>query len=109
MGGNYASHVFRIEAGGHRGRAHEIAEHHGELTALGAVVRLRLDLGGWLAPSALLPVGAAQTCDRLEQPLPVPQEHAELFEIRVGQVGQDFGVNTVLFERRLILVKPQAP
>ena len=70
-----------------------------------AVVRLRLDLGGWLALDRLSS-GALQSSDRLEQPFPVAHEHAELFKITVGQVRQDFGVNAVLLERSLILAKP---
>ena len=68
-------------------------------------MRLRLGLGSWLTRDRLA-TGAFQSSDRLEQPLAVPQEDAELFEISVGQVRQDFGVNPVLVERRFILAKP---
>jgi hypothetical protein len=85
IGGDNPAHIFRIEPRRHRGRTNEIAEHHSQLTAFGGVVRLRLDLGGWLTRGAL-PIDSAETGDRLKQPFPVAHEHAELFEISVGKI-----------------------
>lgn len=51
----------------------------------------------------------AATCDRLEQAVPVAKDDPESFggeKIRVGQVGQDYGVDAVVAERRFILAKP---
>ena len=58
IGSDTPAHVFRIEPRRDRGRTHEIAEHYGGLAALGRVVRLWLDLGGWLTRGEF-PVGAA--------------------------------------------------
>ena len=108
IGGDDLAHVLGIEPRGERRRADEIAEHHGQLAALGDVVGGRVDLGDWLTWRAL-PISAAQTCDRLEQPLSVAHEHAELFEIRVREVRQDFDVDFVFAERGFIPGETEVP
>ena len=106
IGRHDLAQVFRVHAGGERRRTDQVDEHDRDMAALGGVrhrTRSRR-LGGDRGAR-----GRAQICDRLEKPLPVSEEHAELFEIGVGQVRQDVGVNSVLAERGLVLAEPQAP
>ena len=49
-----------------------------------------------------------QTGDRLEQALAVPEEYAELFEVAVGQVRQDFRVDRVVAKCGLVLAESEA-
>ena len=45
--------------------------------------------------------------DRLEETLAVPERDAELLEIRVGQISQDFSIDRVLAEKGEVLAKPE--
>ena len=46
--------------------------------------------------------------DRLEQAFAVAHRHAEFFEVAVRQVGQNFGVDFVFAEQRLVLTETEA-
>ena len=50
----------------------------------------------------------AQIRDRLEQALAVPEWHAKLFEITVGQFRQDFRVDRVVAKCGLVLAETEA-
>jgi hypothetical protein len=45
IGPNDPAHVLGIETRGHRGRTHEIAKHHGQLSSLGGRLGCRTDRG----------------------------------------------------------------
>ncbi|HEY6732763.1 MAG TPA: hypothetical protein VI256_03060 [Roseiarcus sp.] len=82
-----------------RGRVDEIAEHHGQLTSIGGVLRLRrrrLDrcLTGKLA-------------DRAQHPQPVPECNTEVLEVLVGQFGQDVGVDRAFAKNGFVLTEAQ--
>ena len=87
------AHVLGIEPRRHRGRADEVAEHHGELAALGGV---RGCLRGHGDCRFRRSFRRTQTCDRLEQALAVPEGHAEFFEVAVRQLSQNLGVDVIL-------------
>jgi hypothetical protein len=83
------AHVLGIELRRQRRRADKIAKHYRELAAFpyiywGCRGRSACRLGFGLHP--------AQTCNRLEETLAVPQRNSKLTEIAIGQVGQN--VNT---------------
>ena len=93
IGADDPAHVLGIEPRRQRGRADEVAEHHGELAALGGVRRCWRGSGGCRLRRSFR---RAQTCDRLEQALAVPEGHADLFEVAVRQLAQNLGVDVVL-------------
>ena len=83
---NDLAHVLGIEPRRQRGRADEIAEHHGELAALGGV---RGRLKGHGGRRLHLSFRRTQTCDRLEKALAMPEGHAEFFEVAFRQFTQN--------------------
>ena len=46
--------------------------------------------------------------DRLEETLAVPQRHAKLIEVALGQIGQDLSIDFALAKRGLILTETEA-
>ena len=44
-----------------------------------------------------------ETGDRPQQPLAMPERHADLFEVGFDQVGQDVRVDLILAEQRFVL------
>ncbi len=105
VGADHAAQVFRIEPGRERGRSHQIAEHDRQLTALGGVGRRA---GSRRRGDIRISREGAETGDRPEQAFAMAEDDAELFEVGVGQVGQDFGVDAVVAERRFVLAEPEA-
>src|SRR5208337_2980782 len=49
-----------------------------------------------------------ETGDRPHQPLAVPQRHADLLEVGLGQVGQNVRVDLMLAEQRFVLSEADA-
>ena len=87
------------------GRAHQIEEHHGQLTALGFARNRRRR--GWL--SCLCPVlrrPGVQRRYRLEQPLAVAEVEPELLQIGIGEFAQDVAGDAVLCERLRMVSEP---
>src|SRR5206468_2264093 len=87
IGIGYGAHVLRIEPGRQGSRAHQIADHHGEVAALGSR-HARLPAWRILADCAR----GARTVrfgerrpDGLDEPLPVAQGYPELLEIVLRQ------------------------
>ena len=97
--------ILGVEFRGDAGRADEIAEHHGEVAAL----------GGFYGRRGRLRVGRdegrrrGRVRDGFQEPSSMPEQNAELFEIGVAEVGQDIGIDAVVAERRLVLPEPEAP
>ncbi|MGA7489125.1 MAG: hypothetical protein WBW74_19555 [Xanthobacteraceae bacterium] len=102
IGADDPSHVLRIEPLRHRSRAHEVAEHHGELPPLG-IIRVRTR-----GRSAWHGRRRAESRYRPEQALAVPEWNAEFFEVDLCQFGQDIRVDRAIVESAFILAKPQA-
>ncbi|HKN29674.1 MAG TPA: hypothetical protein VJY34_18020 [Roseiarcus sp.] len=95
IGGDDPAHVLGIEPGRYRGRADEIAEHHGQLPALGGVLRRRLRLGGRWVRDRL--VGVKLT-NRTQQFSAIAEDDAEFLQVLVGKLGKDGEVNAILGE-----------
>ena len=93
VGPDDLAHILGIKARRHGGRADEIAEHNGELAALGDV-RRRWRGSGVCRLSRCF--RRPQTYDSLEQTLAVAHGHAELFEVAVRQVRQHRVVDFVV-------------
>jgi len=98
--------ILGIEPGRYRGRAHQVAEHHCQLTALGGVWRPWRRRG---ACRLRWTDHRTETCDRFQQALAVAQGDTKLTEVAVCQVGQNFGVDFVFQEHRLIFAQAEAP
>ena len=85
---NDFAQVLRVHAGGEGRRADKVREHHCDLAAFGGVLGFRLghDLRG----------GRSSACKlgnrRLHFP-PVTQRNAKLFEVLIGQVTEDRGID----------------
>jgi hypothetical protein len=83
IGLHHGAHLLRIESRRQRSRAHQIADHHSEVTALGsgrrAVAALRIfpNLAGGERSGRV----SAQRPDRLDEALSVAQRYPKLFEI----------------------------
>ena len=97
-------HLFGIEARGKRRRADEIAEHHGQLPALG--------FGGSTCPLGRLirrvglPV-VVQRGERLEQLLAVTEKHPQLLEVGLAEFRQNLRIDGVGAEHRLVLFETE--
>jgi hypothetical protein len=95
-----------IEAPGEFGRAHEIAEHHGQLTALGLGQR------GYLAQCRRpwdIGQDGTERGDGAEQSAAVADRcHAERLQILARQPAQNLLVNVVVAERGQISFEPEA-
>ena len=103
IGADDVAQVFRIETGRQAGRTDQVAEHHGELTALGGrrfcrhieLLRLRL----------------AQFTDRAKQLAAIAQDDAEFLQILIGKVSENGKINSILGEARGVLrhAQPSEP
>ena len=97
--------VLGIELRREARRAHEVAKHDRDRTALGDVSRRCRRRGDrWLRRS----LRRAEICNRLEQALAVTEWYANLFEVAVRQFGQNFSVDFVFAEQRLVLAETEA-
>jgi hypothetical protein len=88
IGRNDVVEDFTVHAGRERGRADQIREHHRHLTAFGGVWGPRFGL--WRCR-----YGPRQFPDRPQHLQPVPKRDSKLFEVLIGQVGEERQINTV--------------
>ena len=88
------AHVLRIEPRRHRGRTDEVAEHHGQLTALGGV-GLRRGLGGWPILDRL---DRDELPDRAQHFPAVAEDDAEFLQVLVGKLGKHRDIDAILGE-----------
>jgi hypothetical protein len=104
IGIHHSTHVLGIESGREGSGAHQIADHHGDVTALGS--------GRPGLPALHLPPNCPRDertgragghrPDRLNEALPVAQRYPELLEIALCQLRQHIAADRVLDECRLI-------
>jgi len=94
------THVFRIELRRQCGRIDEIAEHHRQLTPIGRVLRLRLF-------RRLDRCFAGKLADRAQQLQPVPERNTQVFEVLIGQLRQNVGVNLAFTKDGFVLTQAQ--
>ena len=97
--------VLGIELRREARRADEVAKHHRDRTALGDISRRCRRRGDrWLRRSLC----RAEICNRLEQALAVTEWYANLFEVAVRQFRQNFSVDFIFAEQRLVLAETEA-
>ena len=84
--------VSRIELFGQRRRAHQVAEHHGDLAPLGLARRWRGHR-----------VEGIERGDRFEQLLAMAKTKPERLQVRLGECAQNLGVDVVLLEQLGVL------
>jgi hypothetical protein len=89
------AHVLRIEPRRHRGRTDEVAEHDGQLAALG-LVPLQHGLGGLRLRCGGLARG--QLPDRSQHFPAIAEEDAEFLQVPVGKLGKHREIDAVLGE-----------
>ena len=94
--------VLGVEFRGDAGRADEVAEHHGQVAALGGVLleRGRRKLAGRDGRRR------AEIRDGLQQALAMPQQNSELFQVANVEIGQSFGIDAIVTKDRLVLAEP---
>src|SRR6516225_7114607 len=90
IGSNDASQVLGVEHSRQRRRPNEVAEHHSQLTTLGANLHDRCGRRGWLSHG-----GDGKLPDRPQNFQSVPESDAELFEMLIGEVGKDGEIYSV--------------
>ena len=108
--------ILGIEPGRKRGRADHVAEHHGQLPALGVVAgprrlgarRRREGDVGWGAKPAARRRRLLQGRDRAHQALAIAERDPELDQIRLGQVGQDVEADVAAREGIGVSAKAEA-
>jgi len=93
IGIDHGAHVLRIEAGRQGGRAHQIADHHGEVTAFGLVTQSRF--GRCFSRCRSDPI---ELRDRAQNPAAMPKQNAEILEVLFRQIADDREVNAVVGE-----------
>ena len=99
--------VLGIETRRQRRRADEINEHDGQLSTLGDGLRgagLNCDLIGARVGMACR---RPQLHYRFEESLAMTEQHTELLEVGIGQLGQDFRVDRVVAKCLLVLLEPE--
>jgi hypothetical protein len=99
VSGEKRAQVLRVEGGGQRGGADEVAEHDSEVATLGVAG----EVGDRPAGNP-----GAEGGDGVEELLPGAEGQAEILEIGVGEPGQDGPVDLVLGEEGLILRQAEA-
>ena len=87
------AHVLRIELCRQRGRIDEIAEHHGHMTPFGCVLRFRLH--------------GRDFADRAQYLQPVSERNTEVFEVLIGQLGQNVGLDLVFTKYGFVLTEAE--
>ncbi len=93
IGIDHGAHVLRIEADRQGGRAHQIADHHGEVTAFGLVTQSRF--GRCFSRCTSDPI---ELRDRAQNPAAMPEQNAEILEVLLRQIADDREVNGVIGE-----------
>jgi hypothetical protein len=98
IGIDHGAHILGIESDRQRRRAHQIADHHREMTALGSVLRRRFNrIFGWCKS------GPLKFRDRAQNFTAMPQQDAKVFEVLLRQIADDREINGVLGEALRIL------
>ena len=93
VGVDHSAHVLWIESGRQGSRAHQIADHHGEVTALGFVTRHRF--GRCFNRCRSDPI---KLRDRAQNLAAMPKQNAEILEVLLRQIADDREVNAVVGE-----------
>jgi hypothetical protein len=106
---SHLAQLFGIEPRRQRRRTDQVAEHHRQLPALGRRLRLPLSAGWRCRGRRNVILGGAQRPNGSDQPFAVPHRHPKLFEVGVGQLGQDLMVDVVLAEYRCVLFEAELP
>jgi hypothetical protein len=91
------AHVLGVEPRRQLSRTDQIAEHHRQLPPF--------SMGSQGSGSGAL-AGPASCVNRLEQALAVAEVEPELFQIGVGEFGQDVAGNTILCEHLRMVSEP---
>jgi hypothetical protein len=104
VGAQDLAHLLGVEAGGERGRADHVDEHHRELAALGLRAARPVRGGArrrrWRGPRVGRP---GQGGDRGQEPLAVAERgDPELAQVVLGQGRQQVRVDVVVAERLLV-------
>src|SRR5262249_27992000 len=97
------AHVFRIKVCRQRTRADQIAKHHGQLPSLGT---LPSQFDRKLRRVAACPL---QFGDRTQHLPAVPQQHTELLEIALSQIGKNGQIDRILGEALRVLSETKRP
>ena len=109
--------VLRIHSRREARRADEIAEHDRDRPPLGEVGPFlprgagegnRPKAGGGGRRGGRRRLVRGESGDRPHQPLAMPERHADLLEVGLGQVGQDVRVDLMLAEQRFVLSEADA-
>jgi hypothetical protein len=107
IGADHLAHILRVEPRRQGGRAREVAEHNGQLTAFGGVLR-RGAFKACKAWGTRCSLGIAEICNRLEDSLAGSERQAKLFEVGLGQIRQNIGLDFTVAKRAFILAEPEA-
>ena len=113
IGADQIAPVLGVEPRRETGRADEIAEHHRDRPPLGVGARRlaetgRARLGGRRRRGVWGEGRPGEAGDGAHQPLAMPERHADLLEVGLGQVDEDVGVDLVLAEQRFVLSEADA-
>ena len=95
--------ILGVKLRSHACRPDEVTEHHGDRTTLGDAPRRRRRRGA----RRLGGFGGPKRGDRLEETLAVPQWHAQLIEVALCQIRQDFGIDFAIAKCGLILTETE--
>jgi hypothetical protein len=92
---DYRTQIFGIELCGERSRADEVREHDSQLATLGVVSP------GWFDHRGRRTcrhgnTGTAKITDRAQHFQPVAERDTEVFEVLLGQIGEDGNIDPVL-------------
>jgi len=88
-----AAQVLWVEPGRQSGRAHKVAEHHGELAALGGVLWLGLGYRGGLRRDRDI---SGKVANRSQYLPPMSKRDADVLEVLIGQMVKNGDINVVL-------------
>ena len=102
IGADYRTQILWVERGRERGRANEVGEHHRQLATLGVVSSSWLDIHE-CRRCRYGSRDVAEIADRTQHFQPVAERNAKVFEMLVGQVGENGHINVVLGEPLRVL------
>ena len=102
IGADYRTQILWVERGRERGRANEVGEHHRQLATLGVVSPSWLDIHE-CRRCRYGSRDVAEIVDRMQHFQPVAERNAKVFEMLVGQVGENGHINVVLGEPLRVL------
>ena len=99
IGRNDLAQVFRVHARRERRRADQVGEHHRDLSALGALLRLLFSYYRLRRYRN----DTHKFTDRTKYFQPIPERDAEVFKMLIGQVREDRQIDAVFGEALRIL------